>query len=87
MQTAGITETIIYPKTIGCIRKEFVKNKYELITSHTARRSFASIMESKGAPRQFTMTVTGHRNESSYLKYIQQVKKDEMSLQLAKYMD
>ncbi|HYK57623.1 MAG TPA: tyrosine-type recombinase/integrase, partial [Flavisolibacter sp.] len=39
---AGINELIRFAKTIGGVRKEFVKKKYELITTHTARRSMAT---------------------------------------------
>ena len=73
---AGIDDEIIYSRTIGGKRKEFSKPKYEMITSHTARRSFASNMEVNGVPRQYIMAITGHKSEKSYLKYIQAVSQD-----------
>ncbi|CAM1352381.1 site-specific integrase [Tenacibaculum insulae] len=51
-------------------RKEYgVYPKYELITSHTCRRSFASNLYGK-ISNSIIMGVTGHRTEKEFLKYI-----------------
>lgn len=51
-------------------RKEFgIYPKYELITSHTCRRSFASNLYGK-LPNMTIMAITGHKTESQFLKYI-----------------
>jgi integrase len=44
--------------------------KYKLITSHTARRSFATNMYLLGNQPIDIMAVTGHRTESSFMRYI-----------------
>ncbi len=44
--------------------------KWELVTTHTARRSFASNLYLKGAPARTTMAITGHRTEQAFLAYI-----------------
>lgn len=44
--------------------------KYELISSHTGRRSFATNMYKRGLPSLMIMSVTSHRTEKSFLKYI-----------------
>lgn len=40
------------------------------ITTHTARRTFATLQESAGVPRSIIMRITGHRTERDYLKYV-----------------
>ena len=48
----------------------FKRKKYQLITTHTARRSFATNMyKRKYSPVQI-MSITGHKKESTFLKYI-----------------
>ncbi|MCM1293324.1 MAG: site-specific integrase [Bacteroides sp.] len=44
--------------------------KYQLISFHTARRSFATNLYRKGAPLVSIMKMTGHTTESNFLKYI-----------------
>lgn len=44
--------------------------KFELITTHTARRSFATNNYKSGLPAQVIMGITGHKTEKSFLTYI-----------------
>lgn len=44
--------------------------KYELITTHTARRSFASNLYLDGVPAITIMKITGHKTEKSFMRYI-----------------
>jgi len=44
--------------------------KWELITTHTARRSFATNLYKNGYPTIGIMQITGHRTEKSFMKYI-----------------
>ena len=83
---AGINNTVIYSRTEGGKRKEYSKLKYELITTHTARRSFASNMLLRGAQKQYIMAVTGHRTERSFNKYIGAVHQDRLSEKLGEFM-
>lgn len=53
----------------GKLVKE-VKMKYELISSHTARRSFATNLFIADVPSITIMKITGHRTEKSFLRYI-----------------
>ena len=53
----------------GAMSKVVTKPKYMLITSHCGRRSFASNFYGK-LNQQMIMGVTGHKSESSFLKYI-----------------
>ncbi len=40
------------------------------ITTHTARRTFATLQEAAGVPRSVIMRITGHKTEKDYLKYV-----------------
>lgn len=44
--------------------------KWELLSSHTARRTFATNEYLAGTPSLTIMAITGHKTESSFLKYI-----------------
>ncbi len=44
--------------------------KWQLITTHTARRSFATNQYLSGAPILTIMAITGHKTEKSFLRYI-----------------
>lgn len=56
--------------TKGGVRREVARAKWELIASHTARRSFATNLYKRGIPSQTIMAITGHRTESAFLKYL-----------------
>lgn len=45
-------------------------DKWQKVTSHTARRSFATNMYQMGVPAANLMLITGHTTESSFYKYI-----------------
>jgi len=53
----------------GKVEKE-IKKKHELITTHTARRSFATNLYLQEIPTITIMKITGHKTERSFLKYI-----------------
>ncbi len=40
------------------------------ITTHTARRTFCTLQEKAGVPRQVIMRISGHLTEREYLKYL-----------------
>lgn len=63
---AGITELIGVKENGVYIYKE----KYQLVSSHTARRSAATNMALNGTPLRDIMQITGHTTESSLLRYI-----------------
>jgi integrase len=54
-----------------------ISPKYKFVTSHTARRSFATNeFMSKGLSVREIMTITGHKTERSFYKYIRQTPKE-----------
>lgn len=62
----GITKHI----TRGGKTETIFKHKWELVTTHTARRSFATNAYNMGIPSITIMAITGHRTETAFLKYI-----------------
>lgn len=52
--------------------RTLIKNvaKHTLITTHTARRSFATNMYLMGVPTITIMAVTGHKTEKAFMRYI-----------------
>lgn len=62
--------------SVGRVATNPEKKLYELIASHTARRSFATNYYLQGFPTIDLMKITGHRTESSFLKYIRVSKLD-----------
>ena len=62
------TETMVITK--GGKTKEVTKARHELISSHTARRSFATNAFEKGIETKLIRAITGHKTDSSFYKYI-----------------
>jgi integrase len=50
--------------------------KWEMISSHTARRSFATNEYLNGTPSITIMAITGHKTERAFLKYIKVTPKE-----------
>ena len=67
---AKFTETVSRSITRGGIKVSSNLKKWQLITVHTARRSFATNMFLADVPTISIMKITGHRTEKSFLKYI-----------------
>lgn len=51
-------------------RKTQTVPKHDLVTTHTARRSFATNEYLAGTPSLTIMAITGHKTEKAFLKYI-----------------
>jgi hypothetical protein len=51
-------------------RKMIEVPQYELVTSHAARRTFVTYLVSKGIPTRTVMSMTGHKVESEFNKYV-----------------
>lgn len=50
--------------------------KSQLVSTHTARRSFATNLYLANVPSISIMKITGHRTESSFLRYIRVSQKE-----------
>lgn len=51
-------------------KTQITLERWELVTAHTARRTFATHAYEAGVPYITIMQITGHRTEKSFLKYI-----------------
>jgi integrase len=67
---AGITENIVYSRTEGGKRIDTIIPKYELMSSHTARRTFATNAHLSGLSERDIMMITGHKTTTSFYRYI-----------------
>lgn len=67
---AGITELIEVNEIRGNETIKSIKQKYELITTHTARRSAATNMFNSGMNSKDIMSITGHSKIETFEKYI-----------------
>ena len=70
MQLAGFTERIEVGRTRGGTKETHYLEKWELISTHTARRSFATNAFLGGVPTVNIMKCTGHKSEVVFMKYI-----------------
>ena len=71
------TDSKVYRKKSG------IYKKYELVTSHIGRRSFATNFYGE-IPTSFLIYMTGHSTEAMFLNYIGKSNKD-IALEMAKY--
>ena len=69
-ELAGISESTHKAITKGGVKRSIAYKKFELVTTHTARRSFATNLYKSGLPTLSIMAITGHKTEEAFLKYI-----------------
>ncbi|MAW95958.1 MULTISPECIES: site-specific integrase [unclassified Leeuwenhoekiella] len=67
---AGIKEELETTITKGGKLTKTPEKKFNLISTHTARRSFATNLYLADVPSISIMKITGHKSEKSFLKYI-----------------
>ncbi len=77
-KAVGLTET-------GRLSTDPPKELYECVSSHTARRSFATNYYLQGFPTIDLMKVTGHKTESAFMKYIK-ISKLDTAMRLSKHI-
>ncbi|MGJ1019384.1 tyrosine-type recombinase/integrase [Bacteroides fragilis] len=71
MREIGLTDKVSYSFTQGGKLHTVTKEKWELISSHTARRSAATNMYLAGRMKTLEiMKLTGHRSEHNFFRYI-----------------
>lgn len=69
-ELAGIEDSVLITSYRSGKRIDQVFKKYQLITTHTARRSFASNAFKADVPVKSIMQITGHKTEKEFYKYI-----------------
>lgn len=67
---AGFTDLIEITTVLTSGKSKILYNKYDLITTHTARRSFCTNAYLAGLDILSIMSFSGHKTTTSFLKYI-----------------
>ena len=76
-----MTEKVTFVEYSGGKAKEISKMKYELITNHTARKTFITNSIMLGMNTKTIKDITGHKKDSVFIKYVkisEEFKKLEM---------
>jgi len=79
---AKLTQDVSISITRGGKLETESKKKWELIQTHTARRSFATNLFLAGYSNSEIMKITGHKTEKEFLKYIR-VSSEEVAFKMA----
>ncbi len=83
-KAVGLTDGVLKSITKGGRKVTTRYEKWQLVSSHTARRSFATNLYRSGFPSISIMQITGHKTETAFLKYIK-VSKQEHARLLAQH--
>ncbi len=67
---AQIDGSETFTRTVGGKLVTETKPKYDLVSSHTCRRSFCTNMYLRGLDTLMIRSISGHKTEKSFLKYI-----------------
>ncbi|MDV3778013.1 integrase [Elizabethkingia anophelis] len=85
VKDAGINQTLTAKKRVEHRAKSFIMEKWQTITSHIGRRSFATNFYGK-IPTPLLIEATGHSTEQMFLKYINPIDKNRI-INLSNYFD
>jgi integrase len=66
----GIDTPMVITRFSGGNRKEFSCPKHEMITSHTARKTFITLSLLLGVPERVVKMTSGHRKEENFRLYV-----------------
>lgn len=69
-EAARIEEDVLVNETKGILRTSKTEKKSDLVSAHTARRSFATNAFLAGVPPIQIMKITGHKTEKAFMTYI-----------------
>ena len=84
-KTAKIDTLESFTRTVGGKQITENKPKYELISSHTCRRSFCTNMYLRGLDTLMIRSISGHKTEKSFLKYIKVSQKEHAEMMAKKW--
>lgn len=69
-ELAGIDSTITYYRSYKGQSMLYSAKKFELISSHTGRRTFCTLKFLAGMPSHVIMKFSGHSSEQNFLRYL-----------------
>lgn len=69
-QKAKLKQKIEVVRKKGNLRVKEVHEKWEMMSSHTCRRSFCTNMYLSGFPAEELMRISGHKSPTAFMRYI-----------------
>ncbi len=79
-ELAEINEDVTIYRTYGGINKATTYKKYQLVSAHSARRTFATLAYKAKMPVISIMKITGHKSTISFMKYVKLSNKEHAQL-------
>jgi integrase len=76
----GITEKVDVTSSDGVKHTTERKEKCDLVSSHTARRTGITLLYMTGIPLQQVMLISGHKDEDSIRHYLRLTKQENASI-------
>lgn len=80
---SGLTESITITYKLGGVKKEETKQRWELVTTHTARKTFITNCLRAGIEPYLVMEMVGIKKEATFKRYVQ-VSHNDMTLAMSK---
>ncbi len=77
---AGINGRVQVTKSRGTRHETTIVPKWKLVSSHTARRTGATLLHKTGIPVQSLMLITGHRSIQSLMHYLRLTKEENAAM-------
>lgn len=84
---AKIDSVESFTRTVGGKPVTETKPKFDLVSSHTCRRSFCTNMYKRGLDTLMIMSISGHKTEKSFLKYIKVSQQEHAERMAEKWKD
>lgn len=75
-----LKKTYSFKKTNGGVTEHLTQAKWERLSTHTARRTFATNELKDGTPIPLIMAATGHQTEKAFWKYIRATSEEKATL-------
>ena len=79
-EKCGIDTPVEVTTFDGRTHKTTTKKKYEMVSSHTARRTGITLLYMTGIPLQQVMLISGHKDEDSIRHYLRLSKEENVAL-------
>jgi site-specific recombinase XerD len=79
-QLVGINDKIMITETKGGVKSSKIFEKWQLVASHTARRSFATNSILKGMDYETVANITGHKNMTTFKNYVKTTAKEKADI-------
>ena len=67
---AGLDDEVMIVRHRGAERVELRRKKWQVLTSHVARRTMITLSLAAGLPAELVMRVSGHRDMETFRRYV-----------------